>query len=157
MANNKGVLSLAFLLLLLFSKCNTKNYTNQNKILERAKETFGIETNVPNLLSHFPNKIKNRNIFFEIRPPSCPPPPTYQCNAQFGDIYLNVVKTDYKKDLSKLLHGKIMYKTTYSDSNIIINLFELRRTLFPVKKCNKWRSEERRVGKECRSRWSPYH
>ena len=24
-----------------------------------------------------------------------------------------------------------------------------------LKKCN--RSEERRVGKECRSRWSPYH
>ena len=24
-------------------------------------------------------------------------------------------------------------------------------------KINKWRSEERRVGKECRSRWSPYH
>ena len=22
---------------------------------------------------------------------------------------------------------------------------------------NQWRSEERRVGKECRSRWSPYH
>ena len=22
---------------------------------------------------------------------------------------------------------------------------------------NTWRSEERRVGKECRSRWSPYH
>src|SRR5476651_320809 len=22
---------------------------------------------------------------------------------------------------------------------------------------NDWRSEERRVGKECRSRWSPYH
>src|SRR3712207_7717110 len=22
---------------------------------------------------------------------------------------------------------------------------------------NSWRSEERRVGKECRSRWSPYH
>ena len=26
----------------------------------------------------------------------------------------------------------------------------------PVSK-NKMRSEERRVGKECRSRWSPYH
>ena len=29
------------------------------------------------------------------------------------------------------------------------------------KSCDKWesfpRSEERRVGKECRSRWSPYH
>ena len=24
-------------------------------------------------------------------------------------------------------------------------------------KMNCWRSEERRVGKECRSRWSPYH
>ena len=23
--------------------------------------------------------------------------------------------------------------------------------------CNATRSEERRVGKECRSRWSPYH
>ena len=23
--------------------------------------------------------------------------------------------------------------------------------------CMQWRSEERRVGKECRSRWSPYH
>src|SRR3712207_9405889 len=23
--------------------------------------------------------------------------------------------------------------------------------------CGKYRSEERRVGKECRSRWSPYH
>ena len=22
---------------------------------------------------------------------------------------------------------------------------------------DEWRSEERRVGKECRSRWSPYH
>ena len=22
---------------------------------------------------------------------------------------------------------------------------------------NRWRSEERRVGKECRTRWSPYH
>ena len=26
-----------------------------------------------------------------------------------------------------------------------------------VKKIGKTRSEERRVGKECRSRWSPYH
>ena len=25
------------------------------------------------------------------------------------------------------------------------------------KERNTWRSEERRVGKECRSRWSPYH
>ena len=26
-----------------------------------------------------------------------------------------------------------------------------------IKVARYWRSEERRVGKECRSRWSPYH
>ena len=25
------------------------------------------------------------------------------------------------------------------------------------RRARRWRSEERRVGKECRSRWSPYH
>src|SRR5258708_17480128 len=29
--------------------------------------------------------------------------------------------------------------------------------LSPARKSSSWRSEERRVGKECRSRWSPYH
>ena len=28
---------------------------------------------------------------------------------------------------------------------------------FKLRNDVKWRSEERRVGKECRSRWSPYH
>src|SRR2546429_4335200 len=32
-----------------------------------------------------------------------------------------------------------------------------RATSFGEDKCVWWRSEERRVGKECRSRWSPYH
>ena len=27
----------------------------------------------------------------------------------------------------------------------------------PLSKAEQYRSEERRVGKECRSRWSPYH
>src|SRR3712207_526404 len=29
--------------------------------------------------------------------------------------------------------------------------------LFYITPCFRYRSEERRVGKECRSRWSPYH
>ena len=33
-------------------------------------------------------------------------------------------------------------------------LFVLGLVLIPA---GMWRSEERRVGKECRSRWSPYH
>ena len=31
------------------------------------------------------------------------------------------------------------------------------RELYQAMKVSKKRSEERRVGKECRSRWSPYH
>ena len=30
-------------------------------------------------------------------------------------------------------------------------------TVVPARNVNVYRSEERRVGKECRSRWSPYH
>ena len=32
-----------------------------------------------------------------------------------------------------------------------------RRLFVPCEKVQAVRSEERRVGKECRSRWSPYH
>ena len=35
--------------------------------------------------------------------------------------------------------------------------FEYPITLQLIKDGRKNRSEERRVGKECRSRWSPYH
>ena len=42
----------------------------------------------------------------------------------------------------------------------LIRLFVLQITTDDYKKnadSNAFRSEERRVGKECRSRWSPYH
>ena len=53
--------------------------------------------------------------------------------------------------VAKLLRGK--YKPNFTphvdcgDNVIIINADKVKLT----------RSEERRVGKECRSRWSPYH
>ena len=34
---------------------------------------------------------------------------------------------------------------------------KLERDVCEADTKRKWRSEERRVGKECRSRWSPYH
>ena len=34
---------------------------------------------------------------------------------------------------------------------------ERRAATLPARRTVKKRSEERRVGKECRSRWSPYH
>ena len=36
-------------------------------------------------------------------------------------------------------------------------LAEARREVAALDQRAKYRSEERRVGKECRSRWSPYH
>ena len=42
-------------------------------------------------------------------------------------------------------------KCVHEERKIVMN--------FPLKRStgNEVRSEERRVGKECRSRWSPYH
>ena len=53
-------------------------------------------------------------------------------------IYINMEITEIYKDLNLYL------KITDDD---IINIYHYLRS----------RSEERRVGKECRSRWSPYH
>ena len=36
-------------------------------------------------------------------------------------------------------------------------LYDSLYDLFDFEKIQRMRSEERRVGKECRSRWSPYH
>ncbi len=87
------------------------------------------------LLSHFPTKIKSDKVTYHSAPPSCPP--SFNCSAQFGDIYFIVNKPDYKEELKELLKGQISYKTAYSDSNIILNLTELRQNIFPVEKCNK--------------------
>ncbi len=35
--------------------------------------------------------------------------------------------------------------------------FKVKPEVFTAEEKKAWRSEERRVGKECRSRWSPYH
>jgi hypothetical protein len=139
MVINKKLFEAVWLFLLILSGCVADNYSNPNKVLKHTKKTFGVETNISGLMAHFPEKIKNRNIFFEVNPPYCPPPPTYKCSAQFGDVYLNVSKTDYKKDFKKILNGNILYTTNYFDNNnIIINLTELRRNIFPIKKCNKY-------------------
>ena len=73
---------------------------------------------------------------------------------------------DYLKLDALQFHGR--------ESYIYCNYFKLRfkviKTFFPSQSSYRayhrlnaylfdirWRSEERRVGKECRSRWSPYH
>ena len=67
---------------------------------------------------------------------------------------LNDLIEEYAPDFKKILdeNPDIRGAITAADGNIyqIPKNQELKAAEF-------WRSEERRVGKECRSRWSPYH
>src|SRR5258708_36471851 len=42
-------------------------------------------------------------------------------------------------------------------SSAVITTFDLQSSMRPASESGEKRSEERRVGEECRSRWSPYH
>ena len=52
---------------------------------------------------------------------------------------------------------KIHYVATHMDGSNVQKLKIYHKALKEIEKILKSRSEERRVGKECRSRWSPYH
>ena len=63
------------------------------------------------------------------------------------------MEIDLKEELKEIkseaeLAGITVY---YPDSSFPDN------SIKNIKEVPEWRSEERRVGKECRSRWSPYH
>ena len=57
-----------------------------------------------------------------------------------------IVQTQLTTDPAPLVVGDRLYVYTGHDED--------KADFFWM---NEWRSEERRVGKECRSRWSPYH
>ena len=56
---------------------------------------------------------------------------------------------------SLLLQGMSQQDRSFA-SRVSMESQSLRRQAI-VQSALAWRSEERRVGKECRSRWSPYH
>ena len=58
-----------------------------------------------------------------------------------------------KEELRYLQRLAELYPTIGKASTEIINL----QSILNLPKGTEHRSEERRVGKECRSRWSPYH
>ena len=66
------------------------------------------------------------------------------------------VARDKPIDESKYTELTNEFKNTYFEEvyNILSSKFKLGRVRLLLKEP---RSEERRVGKECRSRWSPYH
>ena len=61
----------------------------------------------------------------------------------------------HKQGKYYIVHFKELFALDGKPTNISENDIERRNTIANL--LHEWRSEERRVGKECRSRWSPYH
>src|SRR5256885_12200073 len=82
-----------------------------------------------------------------------------------GDWSSDVCSSDLQTDVSRYFHSTNR-EGGYSSTRSRRCSFKTKRTYLtnpwgPLRACSNRRlmprSEERRVGKECRSRWSPYH
>ena len=79
-------------------------------------------------------------------------------------IILRLSKTEKNRIYEKMLSMGIRSLSAYIRKMALdgyclhLDLKDLQRMAYLLQMCsNNLRSEERRVGKECRSRWSPYH
>ena len=72
----------------------------------------------------------------------------------FGKIFRELAA---EKHLSLLEFGQLAEKDPSIDEAIDARIVEIARQNEDIILESRLRSEERRVGKECRSRWSPYH
>ena len=63
------------------------------------------------------------------------------------------------KEVVQEAYDQVKANTGGKNADYIPYLANVNKDLFGISVCllNGQRSEERRVGKECRSRWSPYH
>ena len=59
--------------------------------------------------------------------------------------------------LSLLLYPLVSDRWNQRRNDALIKNYTEQIMQAPKNDYAQWRSEERRVGKECRSRWSPYH
>ena len=72
------------------------------------------------------------------------------------DIHFIPADVLYVNELS--LAGKVPYETKDTMEKAITGKIKSKGGILPDDNVRIYvRSEERRVGKECRSRWSPYH
>ena len=70
-----------------------------------------------------------------------------KANSFWNDLDFRV----YEDILALLIYGLVLFPNPYNFINITAIRIFMSQNPIPN------RSEERRVGKECRSRWSPYH
>ena len=78
------------------------------------------------------------------------PETVYQPSTEMSRIYRDVLK--YVHGVNDYNGGTLLNRSNFGD-NFSFIYFNLENQKLDIKD----RSEERRVGKECRSRWSPYH
>ena len=72
-----------------------------------------------------------------------------------GNVFIGVTHR-----LDRPVSGLVVFAKTSKALTRLNDMFkngEVKKTYWAVVKNQPHRSEERRVGKECRSRWSPYH
>ena len=86
--------------------------------------------------------------------------------ANLCNLILDIIKDDelkflvldfFKKYSISLLNGSNSVESLKSLTGFILFINSLSSVKLNDLDWNYLRSEERRVGKECRSRWSPYH
>ena len=71
----------------------------------------------------------------------------FGCSNDFSDSSIDVLRSEKEDSVERVDKSWVLI---FSDEFNIDGAVD-------SKKWNYTRSEERRVGKECRSRWSPYH
>src|SRR5256885_14547065 len=87
----------------------------------------------------------------------------YEFDSSYGFVSLDVARRLFDKEQVDLIQLRVddiylapriaqAIPTELGAQYVTENWSEMNRSLFSA-----LRSEERRVGKECRSRWSPYH
>src|SRR2546429_1504544 len=94
----------------------------------------------------------------------------FQAEDGIRDVAVTGVQTCalpiYLKSLSHFTRGRMQrvekkqqLKTLLSNTNALLGAMRNSTSTVSGEAANigRYRSEERRVGKECRSRWSPYH
>ena len=85
--------------------------------------------------------------------------------ARLFGVFVQTIDANVRSILkSRLLYDGDVTITEKQDKSIVtyynleaIIFLSFRINTYCTKLFREWRSEERRVGKECRSRWSPYH
>ena len=72
-------------------------------------------------------------------------------------IYLADDEQDIREILTEFLSNAGYEVTAYKNGDTLFSVFQENPCDLVILDIMMPRSEERRVGKECRSRWSPYH